>query len=90
MKNDDKLDTRIFIEHLIATFLIMLACWGLCIVLGVFDITTKTAFWVYIPWFIGGVSPAIASFVILKKNQAVNGFVLNINFGVICWPYFSR
>ncbi|GEM_PF-633555 len=75
MQNDDKLDTRIFIEHLIATFLIMLACWGLCIVLGVFGITTKTAFWVYIPWFIGGVSPAIASFVILKKNHVVNGFV---------------
>ena len=75
MGMDDKLNLRTFLEHLLFTFLIMGACWGLCILLGAFGITVKTAFWVYIPWFLGGLSPAIASFVVLKKNHVVTGFV---------------
>ena len=75
MTNDNELNTRTFVEHLILTFLIMGVCWGLCILLSVFQVTMKTQFWLYIPWFLGGVSPAIASFVVLRKNHLVKGFV---------------
>ena len=69
-----EITTRVFFEHLILTFLIIAVLWGLCILLGAFGVTMKTAFLVYIPWFLGGVSPAIASFVVLKKNGLVSGF----------------
>jgi membrane protease YdiL (CAAX protease family) len=75
MDKDDTINLRVFAEHLLITFLIMGVCWGLCIVLSVFDITIRNCFWLYIPWFIGGISPAIASFIVLKKNRIVNGFV---------------
>jgi len=34
----------------------------------------KDSFLVYIPWFTGGISPAIASLIILKKNGEITGF----------------
>lgn len=72
---EKEINTRTFVEHLILTFLIIGICWGLCILLGAFDITIKNCFWLYIPWFIGGISPAIASFIVLKKNHIVDGFI---------------
>ena len=63
-----------FWEHLLLTFLIMGLCWGLCIVLSINGITMKDYKWLYLPWLIGGISPAIASFIILKKSGEVAGF----------------
>lgn len=72
---EKEINTKAFIEHLLLTILIVEICWGLCVILGIVGITTKTCFWLYIPWFMGGVSPAIASFVVLKKYQVVDGFI---------------
>lgn len=65
----------VFFEHLLLTFILMIVCWIPCIILGVNGITMKEHFWIYIPWFLGGVSPALASFIVLKKNNEVSGFI---------------
>ena len=51
-----------FWKHLTLTFLIMGICWGLCLVLSLNGITMKDYKWIYLPWMLGGISPAIASF----------------------------
>jgi len=61
-------------EHLFFTFVFMGICWGLCIILGINGITMKEHVWLYIPWFLGGISPAIASYIVLKKHREVVGF----------------
>ena len=63
-----------FWKHLVLTFLIMGICWGLCLVLSLNGITMKDYKWIYIPWMLGGISPAIASFIVLKKSGEVAGF----------------
>ena len=68
------LDKKVFYGHLLLTFVIMGACWGFCIILGANGLTTSNQKWVYIPWFLGGISPAIASYIILKKNKKISGF----------------
>lgn len=65
---------KVFYGHLILTFIIMGVCWGTCIILGLNSLTIKNQAWIYIPWFIGGISPAIASYIILKKNKEVKSF----------------
>lgn len=76
MKNhkETTLNKKVFYGHLLLTFAIMGVCWGLCIILSTFGITTKSQKWIYAPWFLGGISPAIASYIILKKNKKVSGF----------------
>ncbi len=66
---------KVFWEHLVFTFLIIGVCWGPLIILGVNGITTKGNTWIYFPWFLGGISPAVASFIVLKKNGKVTGFI---------------
>ena len=61
-------NSKVLFEHLILTFVIMGLCWGLCIILGMNGLTTNEHAWIYLPWFAGGISPAIASYIILKKN----------------------
>ena len=65
---------NIFWGHLVLTFVIMGIGWGLCIILGINGLTMKDHVWIYLPWFAGGISPAIASYIILKKNGEVTGF----------------
>ena len=67
-------NSRVFFGHLILTFVIMGICWGLCIILGINGLTMKDNTWIYLPWFMGGISPAIASYINLKKNGEVKGF----------------
>ena len=61
-------------KHLLLTFLFMGICWGLCLVLSFTGITMKEYKWIYLPWMLGGISPAIASLIVLKKNGEVAGF----------------
>ena len=77
MEVDEKkeLTTKVFVEHLALTAIIMGVSWGICIIMGVFNVTTKNCFWMYIPWFIGGISPTIASFIAAKRNRLVGGFL---------------
>lgn len=65
---------KVFWSHLILTFVIMGTCWGLCMILGINGLTMKENVWLYLPWSIGGISPAIASCIILKENGEVTGF----------------
>jgi len=52
----------------------MLISCGILIVLGHFGFTLEKHYWLYIPFIFGGFSPAIASYIVLKKNHEVNGF----------------
>lgn len=65
---------KIFYGHIVLTFIIMGICFGICIILGVNGITMKTQKWLYIPWLLGGLSPTIASYIILKKHKKVKCF----------------
>ena len=73
--NNTKFNKKLFFEHLILTFIIMLILWVPLIILGINGITIKEHFWIYVPWLLGGLSPAIASFIVLKKNNEIKGFV---------------
>ena len=76
MNNNEKgFNKIVLVEQLIVTFVIMAIFWIPCIVLGVNGITMKEHYCLYIPWFLGGISPAIASFLVLKKNKEVSGFI---------------
>ncbi len=70
----EEFNRKVFFGHLILTFVIMGICWGLCIILGINGLTMKDHAWIYIPWFVGGISPAAASFAVLKKNGEIAGF----------------
>ena len=74
MDNTLAFNKKVFFEHLVLTFIIMLICWIPCLILGINDITMKKYFWLYIPWLLGGLSPAIASFIVLKRNNEVKSF----------------
>jgi len=61
-------------QFLVYTFGIMILGWGLCLVCGLNGVTTSNHFWLYIPFMLGGLSPTIASYIVLKKNNEVTGF----------------
>ncbi len=65
---------NVFWGHLLLTFLIMAICWGSCVLLGVNGLTMNGYAWIYLPWFTGGISPAIASYIVLKKSGEATGF----------------
>lgn len=56
------------------TFFIMMAGWGTCVICGQFGITFQSHFWLYLPFFLGGWSPTIASYIVLKRSGRVAGF----------------
>jgi len=70
----DKMNKRIVINYTIITFAIMLIACGMLIVFGHFGFTLEKHFWLYIPFIFGGFSPAIASYIVLKKNHGVKSF----------------
>ena len=76
MKSHMKIEisSKVFFQHLIVTFLITCICWMPCVILSLFQITMKEYFWIYTPWFLGGLSPTIASFIVLRINQVLKGF----------------
>jgi hypothetical protein len=47
---------------------------GICIVSAQFGLTLDNHFWLYVPFLLGGFSPAIASFIVLKRNNEIKGF----------------
>lgn len=53
------------------TFLIMFFCWGLCLICGRQGILLNENYWLYLPYMLGGFSPTIASFIVLKKSGRV-------------------
>lgn len=61
-------------QFMLFTFSIMIFAWGICIVCGQFGITLKSQKFIYLPYVLGGWSPTIASYIVLKKNGQVTGF----------------
>ena len=70
----DSKSRQVFTDHLLFTFMIMGASWGLCLILGINGITKADHAWVNIPNIIGGLSTTIASFIALRKTGEVKGF----------------
>ena len=61
-------------DYLTYTFLIMIICWGLCVLCSLNGILLNENYLLYIPYLLGGLSPTIASFLTLKKNNKVANF----------------
>ncbi len=61
-------------DYLIYTFLIMIICWGLCVICSLNGILLNENYFLYIPYLLGGLSPTIASFLALKKSNKVANF----------------
>lgn len=58
-------------DYIIYTFLIMLVCWGICLICCLNGIYLSDNYLLYIPFLLGGWSPTIASFISLKKNKKI-------------------
>lgn len=58
-------------NYLSFTFLIMLMSWGMCLLCGLNGITLIDNKWLYVPYVLGGLSPTIASYLSLKRNNKV-------------------
>ena len=61
-------------EYLFYTFFIMIVCWGIFLWCSVSGINIEDNYLLYLPYLLGGWSPTIASYVVLKKNGNVNSF----------------
>lgn len=61
-------------DYLCITFLIMIVCWGICVVCSLNGILLNENYILYMPYLLGGWSPTIASFIALKKNHKINDF----------------
>lgn len=61
-------------DYLIYTFIIMVMCWGICTICSLNGILLNENYFLYIPYVLGGLSPTIASFLVLKKNNKVTDF----------------
>lgn len=66
--------SKLNIKYLVYTFIIMIMCWGTCIVCSINEILLSDNYWLYIPYLLGGLSPTIASFIVLKQNKVITGF----------------
>ena len=66
--------SKLNIKYLVYTFIIMIMCWGTCIVCSINGILLSDNYWLYIPYLLGGLSPTIASFIVLKQNKVITGF----------------
>ena len=61
-------------QFLIYTFVIMAICWGGCMICSLYGLSLKNDYILYVPYILGGWSPTIASYIVLKKNDKVKGF----------------
>lgn len=60
-------------NYLSFTFLIMLICWGICLLFSFNGISLNDNKLLYVPYLLGGWSPTIASYLSLKRNNEVAG-----------------
>lgn len=58
-------------NYLSFTFLIMLMGWGICLLCSLNGITLNDSKWLYVPYVLGGLSPTIASYLSLRRNNKV-------------------
>ena len=59
------------VKFLAITFLIMFAGWGTCVVLGLYGLTLSNCMPLYLPFLLGGFSPTLASYIVLKQEKGV-------------------
>ena len=59
---------------LMYTFIIMAICWGTCMIFSFSGLSLNKDYLLYVPYLIGGWSPTIASYIVLKKNDRVKSF----------------
>lgn len=64
----------ISVQFLFLTGVIALVSWGICVVFSLSGYALNTDYWLYLPYMIGGWSPTIASYFVLKRNQKISGF----------------
>jgi hypothetical protein len=67
------MNKKIVTQFTILTFIIMAIAWGVCVICGQFGITKSNHAWLNIPYILGGFSPTIASYLVLKRNNKVTG-----------------
>ena len=58
-------------NYLSLTFLIMLICWGICVLFSFNGIVLSDKKWLYLPYLLGGLSPTVASYLSLRRNNKV-------------------
>lgn len=63
--------TKLAARFLALTFAIATVCWGLCVVCGLCGITFETMPLLRLPYLLGGWSPTIASYAVLKGSGRV-------------------
>jgi len=68
------MNKKLVFQYLLLTFSIMIFLWGLLLIFGSLGFTINSHFLLYIPWILGGLSPTIASYIALKKNNEITGF----------------
>jgi membrane protease YdiL (CAAX protease family) len=69
------MNNKISIHFIAITFVTMLIGWGTLLACSRFGITLgSSAWWLYIPFMLGGWSPTIASYIVLKKHKYITGF----------------
>ena len=66
--------SRLSRHYLCVTFSIMLICWGSCVICSINGIFLQEHYFLYLPYLLGGLSPTIASYIVLKKSGKVKGF----------------
>ncbi len=66
--------SKLIKNFLSLTFLIMLICWGTCLLCSINGISMNDNKLLYLPYLIGGLSPTIASYFTLKRAGEVAGF----------------
>lgn len=66
----DKMN-KLIRDFLLFTFSIMLVGWGMCVCFSLNGVSLNENYLLYVPYLLGGWSPTIASFFVLKKNGGV-------------------
>ena len=66
--------SKLSVKFLIWTFAIMLLCWVTCAVCSINGVLLKDNAFLYIPYILGGFSPTIASYIVLKQTGNVKNF----------------
>ncbi len=64
----------ILVQFLVVTGVIALVSWGICVAFSLLGFSLNKDYWMYIPYMIGGLSPTIASYFVLKRNRKISGF----------------
>ena len=67
------MNKKIVVQFTVLTLAFTAIVWGSLVVCAQFGITLSNNFWLYIPYIIGGWSPTIISYLILKRNNEVSG-----------------